>query len=215
MKWKDGHRSAVATLTFVLGLACGDPDDAETGAVSCEHGTTIECACADGSTGTQLCAHDTSGYEPCVCGGDTDDTSDPPSSTDEGTTTMSSSAGESSEGGETTSSAGSSEGSAGASSSSEGPSGAPPTAAIFHPSDGEQRTAGDDIPWIGNGEDPEDGTLSGAALVWTSDIDGELGQGAMLDAPLVTLGTHTVTLTATDADGNTDAAAITIEVVAP
>jgi hypothetical protein len=37
--------------------------------------------------------------------------------------------------------------------------------------------------------------------VWTSSIDGPIGTGETFDAPL-TAGVHTVTLTATDSDGN-------------
>jgi hypothetical protein len=215
---------AAALGSFVLAIACGSPDESDNGAMMCEHGTYSDCVCSDGSMGTQLCAHDTSGFEPCQCGGDTDGTSDPttdPSTTSpttsastsmgttDPTTTTSTSATEESSGGE--SSSGVDEGS----SSSAGPIGSAPVADIFHPSDGEERVAGDDIPWIGSGDDAEDGALTGMALVWTSDVDGELGNGEMLNAPLTTVGMHTITLTATDSDGNTGEASITIDVVAP
>lgn len=42
-------------------------------------------------------------------------------------------------------------------------------------------------------------TLPGAALVWTSSLDGKIGTGEMFGATLST-GTHTTT----DSDGNSD-----------
>ena len=215
---------AAALGSFVLAIACGSPDAGDDGAMTCEHGTYSDCVCSDGSMGTQLCAHDTSGFEECQCGGDTDGTGDPtdattmsttsPTTSTSASTTMSSTdpttSTEDSSGGESSSS-GVDEGS----SSSEGPIGAAPVADIFHPSDGEERVAGEDIPWIGSGDDAEDGAKTGMALVWTSDVDGEFGTGEMFDAPLMTVGMHTITLTVTDSDGNTDEASITLDIVAP
>lgn len=212
---------AAALGSFVLAIACASPDAGDDGAMTCEHGTYSECVCDDGSMGTQLCAHDTSGFEPCVCGGDTDGTSDPtsdpstssPTTSTSATTTMGSSDPTTST--EESSGAASSSSADEGSSSSEGPIGSAPVADIFHPSDGEERVAGTDIPWIGSGDDAEDGALTGMALVWASDVDGELGTGEMCSAPLMTVGMHTITLTATDSDGNTGEASITIDVVAP
>jgi hypothetical protein len=77
-----------------------------------------------------------------------------------------------------------------------------PVATIFHPSNGETRTAGVDIPFSGRANDPQDGALTGSSLVWTSDLTGALGTGETFNAPL-TAGTHRITLTATDSDANT------------
>lgn len=79
--------------------------------------------------------------------------------------------------------------------------GKPPQATINHPGDMEMRVAGVLFPFIGVANDPEDGALSGASLVWTSDLSGQIGTGTMFDATLP-VGTHKVTLTATDKDGN-------------
>jgi hypothetical protein len=38
--------------------------------------------------------------------------------------------------------------------------------------------------------------------VWIDSVEGEIGQGETFDAMLLTLGEHTITLSATDADGN-------------
>ncbi len=89
--------------------------------------------------------------------------------------------------------------------------GAAPTATINHPGDGEVRDAGDDIPFVGVGTDPEDGALSGSALVWTSSLTGQFGTGVLFDATL-TAGTHVVTLTVTDSDGNLGTDSVTLEI---
>jgi chitinase len=77
-----------------------------------------------------------------------------------------------------------------------------PVATIFHPGDGETRTAGSPIPFSGQANDPQDGALTGSSLVWTSDLTGALGTGETFNASL-TAGTHRITLTATDSDANT------------
>ncbi len=87
--------------------------------------------------------------------------------------------------------------------------GAPPTANINHPGDGEMRPAGVDIPFIGVANDPEDGALTGPAMVWTSNLAGQIGTGETFNAPLAA-GMHVVTLTATDSDGNTGTDSITL-----
>ena len=83
---------------------------------------------------------------------------------------------------------------------------------INHPGP-EDRQAGVPIPFIGVASDPEDGALSGMSMIWTDDLEGEIGQGEMFDAALNTLGEHTVTLTATDSDGNIGEATLTFEIV--
>mgnify|MGYP000272894569 CR=1 FL=1 len=80
--------------------------------------------------------------------------------------------------------------------------GAAPSAEIWHPGDGEDRQVDVDIPFIGVGNDAEDGMLTGASLVWTSDLEGQIGVGEQFDAPLTVVGTHTITLTVTDSDDN-------------
>lgn len=88
-----------------------------------------------------------------------------------------------------------------------------PTATITHPGDADgPRPAGTPIPWIGNASDPQDGALTGASLVWSSDQSGVFGDGESFDAELP-VGTHVVTLTATDSDGNigTDSIVVVVE----
>lgn len=50
--------------------------------------------------------------------------------------------------------------------------------------------------------DPEDGELSGGALVWSSDKDGVLGSGTELFTSSLSAGPHLITVTASDSNGN-------------
>ena len=86
-----------------------------------------------------------------------------------------------------------------------------PVVDIWHPGDGETRSVGSDIPWVGNGRDLEDGALAGRSLVWTSNIDGEFGRGESFTAPL-SAGDQVVTLTGTDADGSSSTATVAFTV---
>lgn len=86
-----------------------------------------------------------------------------------------------------------------------------PVAAIFHPGDGETRSAGSSIPFVGQGRDFEDGMLTGSSLVWTSSLDGMIGTGTMFNRSL-SAGTNVVTLAVTDADGNTGTDTITLTI---
>ena len=57
------------------------------------------------------------------------------------------------------------------------PPNVPPTASIESPVFGETFRTDEDITFYGIGNDAEEGLLKGASLVWTSDIDGEVGTG--------------------------------------
>jgi len=85
-----------------------------------------------------------------------------------------------------------------------------PTATINHPGDGETRAANVDIPFVGVATDPQDGALTGASLVWTSDqLGSPIGTGTSFQAALPA-GTHVITLTAADSDSNTGTDSITL-----
>ena len=87
-----------------------------------------------------------------------------------------------------------------------------PTVDIVEPADGEIYKASE-LVWLqGFGFDPEDGVLGDAALAWESSLDGALGTGASLPVSGLTEGTHFITLTGEDADGNTAAAEISVVV---
>ena len=77
-------------------------------------------------------------------------------------------------------------------------------AVIQHPADGEQRTAGQPVPFLGMADEP-------AALVWTSSIDGQIGTGTSFSAAL-SAGMHVITLTATTDGGDVAIDQITLNV---
>ncbi len=78
-----------------------------------------------------------------------------------------------------------------------------PSATITSLTDGSSYAEGDSITFRGNGDDTEDGTLSGSSLVWTSDINGQIGTGTSFTKNDLSVGTHTITLTASDSSGAT------------
>lgn len=86
-----------------------------------------------------------------------------------------------------------------------------PYARINHPSNNETRPANQAVPFVGVGNDFEDGALTGAKMVWTSSIDQSIGTGQMFNRTL-SVGIHTITLTVTDAAGNTDTSSITLTI---
>jgi len=91
----------------------------------------------------------------------------------------------------------------------------PPTATITAPANGASFTQGGTVTFTGTGTDPEDGALSGASLVWTSSLNGQIGTGASVSTASLSVGTHVVTLTAKDSKGATSVASRTVTVTAP
>jgi hypothetical protein len=85
----------------------------------------------------------------------------------------------------------------------------PPQAVIYGPEADARFLAGGAIRLLGRGFDPEDGPLGEAVLQWASNRDGNLGTGSQA---LVTLspGLHEITLTATDSDGMSNSASVSI-----
>ncbi len=56
------------------------------------------------------------------------------------------------------------------------------------------------------------GDVSGS-IVWSSDLDGDLGSGASIDVSSLSVGTHLITATATDGDSQTGTATLTVTIV--
>lgn len=75
-------------------------------------------------------------------------------------------------------------------------------------------TVGTAVTFTGSATDPEDGALSGASLVWSSNVDGQIGTGTTFSVSSLSDGLHTVTLTATDSDFN-EVKAIVLVIVKP
>lgn len=181
-----GFGAVVRAMVLALAAgACGDDggtaSDGET--TACEASGTAGCECATGDCNPgETAATSTMGTSNGPGGGSAD-------------------------GGDASSTLGTGAGGEGSTadpngSGTTGPTDLPPVVQIINPGDGTQRPAGVVIPFVGEAEDPEDGTLVGPALVWTDDLEGELGTGTNVDAMLTVLGPHTITLTATDGDGN-------------
>ncbi len=83
---------------------------------------------------------------------------------------------------------------------------------ITNPGDMTSFLEGVEIEFMSTALDYEGNTMTGTDLVWTSNIDGELGTGRNLDTYGLSVNTHVITLTATDSEGYTGSASITIDV---
>lgn len=74
-----------------------------------------------------------------------------------------------------------------------------PTVTITSPKDGSIFNEGYPITFEGTAQDPEEGDMS-PSIVWTSSIDGSIGEGSSIGRNLST-GVHTITSTVTDSGG--------------
>jgi len=88
-----------------------------------------------------------------------------------------------------------------------------PTAAIISPQTGTSVFRLETVTFQGTGLDLEDGTLSGASLKWSSQLDGDLGSGALILVSTLSIGAHGITLEVTDSQGliATAATIVTVE----
>lgn len=85
------------------------------------------------------------------------------------------------------------------------PANTPPSATITAPTSGGSSVMGSNVSFVGFATDAEDGSLTGASLVWTSDLDGQLDTGASFSTTTLSSGTHSIVLTATDSGSATGA----------
>lgn len=88
-----------------------------------------------------------------------------------------------------------------------------PTVSLTAPTDGSTYNQGETITFRGTASDNEDGNLTGVSLTWTSSIDGLIGTGTILPVTTLSTGTHTITLTATDSQGETVSETIAVTVI--
>lgn len=89
----------------------------------------------------------------------------------------------------------------------------PPHVEIIFPNDGDAFVALSPILLHGTTWDFEDLVLDDADLVWSSDVDGELAHGRILQYDRLTVGEHTLTLTATDSNGLVASDAVTVQIL--
>lgn len=88
-----------------------------------------------------------------------------------------------------------------------------PVATITTPTNGAIFSPGATIEFTGSAVDPEDGALTGDALIWS--IGGkQLGKGESFSTDELEVGMHLVTLTATDSHGASGTAEVQIKVEA-
>ncbi|MBI5945397.1 MAG: S8 family serine peptidase [Chloroflexi bacterium] len=89
---------------------------------------------------------------------------------------------------------------------------APPAVAISSPSNGDSFPQGSDIPFIGQAFVPLNADVS-SVIQWTSSRDGAIGSGASFGITSLSIGTHTITASATDSAGRVGTDTITITIV--
>ena len=90
----------------------------------------------------------------------------------------------------------------------------PPDVIVHSPDDGRILGGPGTVVLDATGIDAEDGVLADTALVWTSDLDGQIAATAAARIPTDTLseGTHVLTVTATDSSAMTASASVTVTV---
>lgn len=90
-----------------------------------------------------------------------------------------------------------------------------PSVTISAPNAGTEFTGDETITFEGAADDPEDDSLTGDMLTWTSSTDGDFGNGEQVETSSLSAAQHTITLTATDSDGASAEDSISIVVGGP
>ncbi len=92
-----------------------------------------------------------------------------------------------------------------------------PNILITSPANNSTHSKGTTVVFIANANDPEDGILTGQAVVWKSDRDGFLGYGTSVTTSRLSVGTHAITVTAKDRTGleSTDSIKLTVGNTSP
>ena len=91
-----------------------------------------------------------------------------------------------------------------------------PTVIVHSPDDGRVYGGPGTVVLDATGLDTEDGVMADTALVWTSDIDGQIASSAAarINTGDLSAGTHVLTVTATDSSNMTASASATVTVKA-
>jgi hypothetical protein len=86
-----------------------------------------------------------------------------------------------------------------------------PTVSIAFPGDGTRFVLHESAALLGSAYDPQDGLmLQDAQLTWSSDLDGVIGVGSTMSTSVLSLGRHTLTLSATNSLGLNGSASVLI-----
>ena len=88
----------------------------------------------------------------------------------------------------------------------------PPRVRILSPLPDAVIRSGAPMILAGAASDPEDGTITDAAVSWESDIDGPLGSGRRLDLDNLSVGRHDITLVGVDTLGHSHTQPVAIEI---
>lgn len=88
----------------------------------------------------------------------------------------------------------------------------PPMITLLAPQKDSEFAQGEALTLLANAYDLEDGALT-QTLAWTSDKDGALGNGEQFIITKLSAGTHTLTVTARDANNNEAKASVTIKII--
>jgi subtilisin len=96
---------------------------------------------------------------------------------------------------------------------SAGPVNEIPTVSITSPADDSAFESGVSVDFAGTAIDSEDDDLT-ASLIWTSDIDGQIGTGGSFSTT-ISDGNHTITASVTDSGSATGSASISITMGSP
>lgn len=94
---------------------------------------------------------------------------------------------------------------------SGGPGNTSPTVTIASPTNGESFVEGKPVSFAGSASDLEDGDLT-ASLVWSSNLQGNIGTGGSFSRSDLVVGTHTITASVTDSGSLTGSATRTITI---
>ncbi len=93
--------------------------------------------------------------------------------------------------------------------------GSAPSVLILTPEDETVAAVAEFVSFSVAAGDIEDGEIADEHLQWTSNRDGELGQGSALDTNALSPGRHTITVTATDSDGRSSQSSVDVIIQLP